>query len=1014
MEKKDSLTIDFKKLFSGWKKREQENQVSAVPEQKSKEENREKEGVHAKPEEKLFTFDTEKSIAFFKKYGFLFLLLIPLVISFQVRTIGMDLPITDRWAENSVNQFFRNQITSQIEQRYPNLPAQTKEPLIAQELEKLIQENQAMYQEQIQQVSQQFKQQFQDVDGETYLGDIDTYHYYRLAKNILEHGHNGNIIRVPCSDFNKESCLWDSFTLAPVGEPAEKGSRQNLLPPLVVFTYKVMNLFGTTSLRMAFSYVPVLISMLGVIPAFFLARRIGGNLGGFFAAILIAVHPNFLVRTMGGSSDTDAFNVFFPLMIFWLFLEGFETENQKKAMLLTAAAGVLTGMYAYAWGGWWYIFDFVLFSIIGYFLYKVAFTVYTRKPLMEYLKSKEVRNDGLMFFIYFIISTLSVIGIWSMNIKFRSAVQIFASAFRTPVEMFFSFKEAAKETLWPNVYTTVAELNEIGISSAINSLSGKLLFGLSLLGILFTMLPKNKKSIFPAVIAAGWYLLLVYFFIDMQSKLLFCVLLLIPFLFSFGWSLYFRERVDVKMAIVLIVWYTGMVFASTKGIRFTMLLVPPYSLGLGIFIGYLFIVGMQALEQSLHIMVKYGKPIVAVLLCLLLLSPVKGAYRAGEGSVPLINDAWWFALTKIKEQTRPDAIITSWWDYGHWFKAVADRAVTFDGANQNNPQAHWAGKLFLTWDEREALGILRMLDCGGDSRLEGTVGGVYHYRGGVVYYPVDLIDEVLKDFPKSIDLLNKILVLNKENAKAALLQYLPEEAAENVLRYTHCRPPQAMVITSEDMVGKSGVWAHFGNWDFRKAKTWVFMRKNPNSEEALQFFQQEFNMSQEEARRWYEEARTIRSEDEANRWISPWPGYGGMSPCNQVSNTTITCPVQINEQGQATLSIDLEAGEATFQGNDGKLIYPKYFAYLSKDGFTVKEGSGNTIDIGYALVPADGTFQLLRTDPKLTGSLFTKLFYLKEGGKYFKQFDIQRDITGLEIIVWEVDWDRFLEDSGDQ
>jgi len=47
-----------------------------------------------------------------------------------------------------------------------------------------------------------------------------------------------------------------------------------------------------------------------------------------------------------------------------------------------------------------------------------------------------------------------------------------------------------------------------------------------------------------------------------------------------------------------------------------------------------------------------------------------------------MNDGWYESLTKIKQNASEDAIINSWWDFGHWFKAVGDRAVTFDGTPQ--------------------------------------------------------------------------------------------------------------------------------------------------------------------------------------------------------------------------------------------------------------------------------------------------------------------------------------------
>ena len=62
--------------------------------------------------------------------------------------------------------------------------------------------------------------------------------------------------------------------------------------------------------------------------------------------------------------------------------------------------------------------------------------------------------------------------------------------------------------------------------------------------------------------------------------------------------------------------------------------------------------------------------------------------------------------------------MNSWWDFGHHFKFISDRAVTFDGGTQNSPQAHWIGRVLQTDNEEEAIAILRMLDCGANSAFK--------------------------------------------------------------------------------------------------------------------------------------------------------------------------------------------------------------------------------------------------------------------------------------------------------
>ena len=107
-----------------------------------------------------------------------------------------------------------------------------------------------------------------------------------------------------------------------------------------------------------------------------------------------------------------------------------------------------------------------------------------------------------------------------------------------------------------------------------------------------------------------------------------------------------------------------------------------------------------------------------------------------------MNDAWYESLIGIKNDCE-DGIITSWWDFGHWFVAVAERRVTFDGGNQGE-RIHWVGKSLITKNETTAIGLLRMLNCGQEEA------------------PHILEKYLDDDTVKAIDILNKIIVEDDE------------------------------------------------------------------------------------------------------------------------------------------------------------------------------------------------------------------------------------------------------------
>jgi hypothetical protein len=120
--------------------------------------------------------------------------------------------------------------------------------------------------------------------------------------------------------------------------------------------------------------------------------------------------------------------------------------------------------------------------------------------------------------------------------------------------------------------------------------------------------------------------------------------------------------------------------------------------------------------------------------------------------------------------------------------------------------AHWIGHSLLTNNENDAVGVLRMLDCGSNTAFEK-------------------LDESIDDIAKSALIIHDIVKMTKEDAKKYLLKYVDGKKADEVLKYTHCEPPENYYITSDDMIGKSGVWAHFGIWDFNRATIYNTLKK---------------------------------------------------------------------------------------------------------------------------------------------------------------------------------------------
>ncbi|MFO8015521.1 MAG: STT3 domain-containing protein [Candidatus Woesearchaeota archaeon] len=869
-----------------------------------------------------FAIDIRKAKDFIIKHKVLLLILIPLFLAVFFRAYPIYLPVTDDWAENSVQNYFKDQITQRVNQQYPNLPPENRKSIINENLQKVMDQEQEMYQQQVSQLSENFKSKFQTEDGQTYLLAIDPWQWYRYSGNIIDHGYPGDYI-------NDSGVMIDDHMLAPIGNKVG----DELHPYIGAYFYKFLHLFNSDiSLMTAFFLLPLIIASLAVIPAFFIGRKLGGLLGGLFASILVAVHPSVLGRTAAGFADTDPYNILFPLLIFWLFFEALDAEDRKKTIIYSLLAGAATTIFSSIWYGWWYIFDFLVAAAVIYMIYLLITHKESLKDMINLRKDakRTAGNTAFIALICFIAVTSILVGIFT-------GTSDLSSIYQQPIN-FLTIKESASSTLWPNVFTTVAELNEASFKQIINSLGGRMLFAISLLGIILTLTLRKE------------------------------------------------DKRDVKHAIILIIWFAGTIYASTKGIRFTLLLVPAFSIAIGAAAGIIYDRLSGWISRELNINRKLTNLVIIILLAMILIGPIKSAGATARKEVPSMNDAWYDSLTNIKEQSSEDAIINSWWDFGHWFKAVADRAVTFDGASQNKPQAHWIGRVLLTDDEDEAIGILRMLDCGANTAF-------------------DKLNKDTDSTMNSVQLLYDIIVLDREGAKERLEEEgIEKDIISKVLERTHCQPPEDYFITSEDMVGKAGVWGHFGSWSFEKAKIWRDLRKQ-DSDEAVEYMTSRFGYSESRAEDLYYETQSITSEKDANDWISPWPGYAGFTSCPRIQdrNNTIQCVFNM-KQRKLPVQVDLGTMEAVIKTSKEDM-HPASMSYTKDGEFFLKEYENGTIPYSVALVEQDNNHQAVLMSPELEASMFTRLFYHNGTGlDHFEKFDHRRDVQGQNIITWKIDW----------
>ncbi|HOI39355.1 MAG TPA: STT3 domain-containing protein [Methanobacterium sp.] len=625
-------------------------------------------------------------------------------------------------------------------------------------------------------VPEQSKAYFQEDSGLPYFSEMDSYYNYRLTENFIDHGYFGDTI--------KNGTDWDLHSFYPPGRSAE-------YPPLIVwittFFYKLANLFGEYPLLVVSFWTPAIIASLCVIPAYLFVRKISNEYGGITAGILVGLATFYFSHTFAGFFDTDMFNMILPLLVVWFFSESITTTENRRKMLFAVYAALSMFVFSLAWEGWWYIFYLaVIVSLVYMLVSKYIFKTDSFKSWAKYPDKKQwlLEQPIILPLLIFVVLSLVLMFIYWGSSVFSSLLQPIAAT---------KLQAATQGTSYPNVFISVGELQIPNITDVIADVGGPMPFIFGILGlVMFYWNLRIKKAKGKVKRKSPKK--------DRKTRRGRKSRRRKESTEEISEEIKDSEGITPEMrlkylyyAILFTVWIAFTAYAFTKGVRFVEAFSLPISLSAGIFVGFLADYLRKHIDN-----INYHVITMAVIIALVCYAPVLSANNIATSVVPGTDDAMVDSLSWVNNNTPENAVMTSWWDFGHLFATKADRAVTFDGGSQNNARAYWVGKALFTSNEDLSAGILKMLATSGDegySTLENYTGNT----------------------GKTVEIMDKILVKDKAAARNIMTsQYdLTTEQADKVLKFTHpTNSTPSLFVTSMDMVGKAGWWSYFGSWNF--------------------------------------------------------------------------------------------------------------------------------------------------------------------------------------------------------
>jgi len=619
----------------------------------------------------------------------------------------------------------------------------------------------------------------EDGRDHVYLGDLDSYLWLRRARQYLRAG-------TTCDTVTQGDCR-DLHTLAPVGS-SMRYARSIHIATIVALHRIAAWLRPGWPLPSSAMLVPVIVGALGVLPAFALGRRLGGDAAGLCAAIVGGTNAVFLARSIGG--DDDVWNVVLPLVVVWAVAAALGARRPIACTgFAVLAAGVQT-VHALSWRGALVTWGVVVGALALDLAVSAARSL---APGRRATAAGALRRTSLTLVVF----CLASLGVAALRGEATALLRAPLDALATLVGP--GSAPAPSGEHWPDTLATVSELSHSGLAGIANGVGGALFCFVGWLGLLLLVLPRRGwRPAHFAVLIGGTLLYRGLLAAPEMSRAVLLGLVALPLVAALVVSIGEDDDDQERGArLLVVVWFLAAFLLAWAWLRFTILLVVPFALAFGVALGRL----TSWIEQVAGPWRPAARAAGWLVIAAVLLQPLRNGLAAADAYLPLMQDAWWDSLTRLRTEAPEDAVVVAWWDWGYFVEYVADRRSVADGSTLLTHAPHWIARALLAQSERESAGLLRMLACGSDAtpQPEGARGA----WGKLVAHGVD--GGTAHDLVIAVASLDRAAAAGRLRAAG-----LDPAAAEDVLASTHCTPPPTFVVLSSAQAATT--WTVLGSW----------------------------------------------------------------------------------------------------------------------------------------------------------------------------------------------------------
>lgn len=550
------------------------------------------------------------------------------------------------------------------------------------------------------------------------------------------------------------------------------------------------------------------------------------------------------------------------------------------------------------------------------------------------------------------------------GLKYVCFACFFGMIFMTPTGFWYGLVHglnvlpqfAQSETsLWPNAFLTVGEAKPISFRKALYESGNLIIFYFALLGLFSFLITSIQR----------------------------------------------RQYHFYLKSFIFALWFFSSLFLALKVERFVVLFALPLAIFASIGLDQ-----MRMMSEQVFKMKKVWSFLIFAFISIPF--PLIFAHGTAQNSPLIMNDAWYDVLTVVDQKTPKDAVVNSWWPPGYFIISIAHRKVLADGGSQHLPETYWLAKAYMSSDEREALGILRMLDVSGNE-------GMRH----------------LRSLGFSLDDASRLILgsVSKDRNQAFfdLSNQLSEDHRKRFLDLTHgIKLPSAYFLVYNDMIEQNLALSVMSNWDFKKsqeiyqssqkrkvqlplkwkgmAKRIVFAglsgKKLTLTDPALMWASSQTQDFIRLLVRHYDKPFSNASVlDDMLKIIGNVWKYTSESPLAKREGNVL-----IFGNG---LRVNLETMDAiVLQENGTPFGFPQSLFWMQNGQLIEKPFSKPILDVSALIFEREGVYWSVLANRNLIRSMLFRLYYLGgEGLRYFKLFTKQFDAANnTRLFIYEINW----------